>query len=130
MGDLVNLVVDMPELRRFGASVLGGDGLGDGGGVIDYLQAGHSLLRDVAVETEQGVLQGGWGKTGEFQEGLLRFAHEFALKMTDFVNEEGEFLQFLNGLRDRMLQSADAYEGAEAQNVQTLNAIAKKLNPG
>ncbi|MBE8519649.1 hypothetical protein ILP97_19465 [Amycolatopsis sp. H6(2020)] len=116
MGDLVDLVVDMPELRRFGASVLGGDGLGDGGGVIDYLQAGHSLLRDVTIETEQGVLQGGWGKTGEFQEGLLRFAHEFALKMTDFVNEEGEFLQFL--------------EGAEAQNVQTLNAIAKKLHPG
>ncbi|HET6707930.1 hypothetical protein [Amycolatopsis sp.] len=122
--------MDMPELRRFGTSVLGGDGHGDGGGVIDYLQAGHSLLRDIATEAEQGVLQGGWGKTGQFQEGLLRFAHEFALKLTDFVDEEGEFIQFLNGLRDRMLQSADAYEGAEAQNVQALNAIAKKLNPG
>jgi len=128
MGDLVDLVVDMPELRRFGTSVLGGNGFGDGGGVIDYLQQGHSLLRDVAIEAEQGVLQGGWGKTGQFQEGLLRFAHEFALKMTDFVNEEGEFIAFLDGLRDRMLQSADAYEGAEAQNVQSLTAIAKKLN--
>ncbi|WP_410614016.1 hypothetical protein [Amycolatopsis sp. lyj-109] len=122
--------MDIPELRRFGTSVLGGDGLGDGGGVIDYLHAGHRLLRDVATEAEQGVLQGGWGKTGQFQEGLLRFAHEFALKVTDFVDEEGEFIQFLNGLRDRMLQSADAYEGTEAQNVQALNAIAKKLNPG
>ncbi|MGW3961502.1 hypothetical protein ACWED2_16885 [Amycolatopsis sp. NPDC005003] len=126
----MDLVVDMPELRRFGTSVLGGAGLGDGGGVIDHLQEGHGRLRDIAIEAEQGVLQGGWGKTGQFQEGLLRFAHEFALKLTDFVNEEGEFIQFLNGLRDRMLQSAEAYEGAEAQNVQTLNAIAKKLNPG
>ncbi|MGW5719172.1 hypothetical protein ACWEVP_23590 [Amycolatopsis sp. NPDC003865] len=122
----MDLVVDMPELRRFGTVVLGGNGAG--GGVIDYLRQGHSLLRDVAIEAEQGVLQGGWGKTGQFQENLLRFAHEFALKMTDFVNEEGEFIQFLSGLRDRMLQSADAYEGAEAQNVQSLNAIADKLN--
>jgi hypothetical protein len=28
-----------------------------------------------------------------------------------------------------MLQSAQAYEGAEAQNVQTLGSIAKTLNP-
>ncbi|MEV6647875.1 hypothetical protein [Amycolatopsis sp. NPDC051371] len=125
----MDLVVDMPELRRFGTGVLGGDGLGDGGGVIDYLQVQHSLLRDIAVESEQGALKGGWGKTGQFQEGLLRFAHEFALKMTDFVNEEGEFVEFLSGLRDRMLQSAQAYEGAEAQNVQTFDSIAKTLNP-
>ena len=97
--------------------------------MIDYLQQGHSLLRDLAVESEQGVLQGGWGKTGQFQENLLRFVHEFALKLTDFVDEEGEFIAFLNGLRDRMLESADAYDRAEAQNVQTLGSIAKTLNP-
>jgi hypothetical protein len=123
----MDLVVDMPELRRFATSVLGGEG--QGGGVIDYLQEGHSHLRGFAIESEQGALQGGWGKTGQFQESLLRFAHEFGLKMTDFVNEEGEFIAFLNGLRDRMLQSAQAYEGAEAQNVQTLGSIAKTLNP-
>ncbi|MEU0468286.1 MULTISPECIES: hypothetical protein [unclassified Amycolatopsis] len=123
----MDLVVDAPELRRYATSVLGGEGAG--GGVVDYLRDGHALLRDVAIEAEQGVLQGGWGKTGQFQEGLLRFAREFAAKVTEFVNEEGDFIAFLDGLRERMLASADAYEGVEAQNVQSLSSIAKALNP-
>lgn len=121
-------VVGIAELRRFATEVLGGDGVGGGDGVIDYLQGRHSLLRDIAIESEQGALQGGWGKTGGFHQGLLRFSAVFGIKMMEFVNEEGEFIQFLGELRERMLAAAAAYEEAESQNIQGFSSIANKLD--
>jgi hypothetical protein len=98
---------------------------------VEHFADRGSELNEIAFEIRgDGKLCGGYGETGAYQQGLLKFHHKFETVLHEFIADETAFWMFLQGFHDRIQQSARTYRTTELENVKTLNQLAKQINPG
>lgn len=122
-----DLIVDPDQLRTYATVTLGYDG--DGQGVIDFLRRRQDVLRTFEANAEEN-LKGGFGKTGGYQKSLAAFGGKFSELLREFDKEHEKLCVFLETLREKMLQSAQAYQEVEGQNVQKFSSIRQRLDSG
>lgn len=121
-----DIFVDVERLADTANNTLGFQG--DGHGVIHFLRHQQSLLNQVKGEAPV-ELRGGFGLTGGHQAALAAFGWKLNELLEEFDKHNEQLCVFLEALREKMLQSAQAYQETESNNAQMLHSIRQKLDP-
>jgi len=85
-------------------------------------------VRQVGSETANTPFVGGRGKTGGFQGGLGYFDKRFREVLDEYIDDEKNFVLFIQQAHDRLTNSAALYDSEERGNTLRMTAIARQLD--
>lgn len=93
-------------------------------------QKTKDLVR-VSDELSQGtVLVGGFGGSGAAQREIANFAKAWGEKFSELLQDEMDFVIFLDTMSVRLHDAAGLYDEAEAANVGEVSALEHELEQG
>jgi hypothetical protein len=85
-------------------------------------------LQRVAGESADEPFVGGHGETGGFQRGLRGFDKRFQEVLEQYVEDERNFVLFLQQAHARLTGNAALYDSTERDNTLRMTAISRELD--